>query len=89
MRRGEGNPKDSRNDKKYMMQSEKRKKKLQRFEARVDSGDELPFNHDRTSQSTPGKTMPKNLLYCLELEKADSQGEGTDSIRETESTKLQ
>ncbi len=39
MRRGEGNPKDSRNDKKYTMQSEKRKKKLKCFEARIDSGD--------------------------------------------------
>jgi hypothetical protein len=72
-----------------MMQSEKRKKKLKCFEARIDSGDELPFNPDLTSQSTPGKAMPENLLYCLELKRVDSQEEGTDSIRETESKKLQ
>lgn len=85
MRRGEGNPKDSRNDKKYLMQSEKRRKKLKCFEARIDRGGELSFNPDRTSQSTPVKVKPENLLYCLELKKVDSQGEGTGSIRETES----
>ena len=89
MRRGEGNPKDSRNDKKYTMQGEKLKKKLKCFEARIDSGDELPFNPDHTSQSIPGKATPENLLYCLELKRVDSQKEGTDSIREMESKKRQ
>lgn len=89
MRRGEVNPKDSRKDKKYTMQSEKRKKKLKCFEARIDSGDELPFNPDRTSQSTPEKAKPENPQYCLELKKVDSQEEGTDSIAETRSKKLQ
>jgi hypothetical protein len=88
MRRGEGNPKDSRNDKKYMMQSEKRKKKLKCYEARIDRGDELSFNPDRTSQSTPAKAKPENPPYCLELKRVDSQGEGTGSIRETEPKKL-
>jgi hypothetical protein len=88
MRRGEGNPKDSRNDKKYLMQSEKRKKELKCFEARIDSGDELPFNHDHMSQSNPGTAKPTNLLYCLELKNVDSREEGTDSIREPESKKL-
>ena len=36
------------------MQSEKRRKKLKCFEARIDSGDELPFNFDRTRLSTLG-----------------------------------
>ena len=71
-----------------MMQSEKRKKKLKCFEARIDSGDELPFNPDRTSQSTPEKAKPENPQYCLELKKVESQEEGTDSIREPESKKL-
>ena len=35
------------------MQSEKRKKKPKSFEARIDSGDELPFNPDRTRLSIP------------------------------------
>lgn len=52
MRRGEDNLKDSQLEGNYWMQSEKRKKKLKCFEARIDGGDELPVNFDRTRLST-------------------------------------
>jgi hypothetical protein len=65
MRRGEGNLKDSGSNEEYLMKSEKRRKKLQCFEARIESGDELPLNFDRTSQSNPVQQDCQNLLYCL------------------------
>lgn len=48
------------------MQSEKRKKKLKCFEARIDSGDELPFNPDRMRLSTPekGQVLESAILPC-------------------------
>jgi len=71
------------------MQSEKRRKKLKCFEARIDSGDELPFNPDRTRLSIPGKGKFPNQLYCHVLKRADSPEEETVSIKEPKSKKLQ
>ncbi|GEM_PF-2990559 len=89
MRRGEGNPKDSRNDKKYTMQSEKRKKKLKCFEAQIDRDDELPFNPDRTRLSTLDKDNTLNQPYCHMLRRADSPEEWTIGINEPSPIRLQ
>jgi len=66
------------------MQSEKRKKKLKCFEARIDSGDELPFNPDRMRLSTPDKgQVPESaILPCAKESgftgRRDSQHQGTE-----------
>jgi hypothetical protein len=51
------------------MKSEKRRKKLKCFEARFDSGDELPFNPDRTRLISQAKLKSSSsviLLYAKE-----------------------
>ena len=53
-------------DKEYLVQSEKRKEKLKCFEARIDRGDELSFNHDRTRLSSRVRRDPLEsaILPC-------------------------
>lgn len=70
------------------MQSEKRKKELECSEARIDRGDELPFNCDRTRLSTLDKDYSGNQLYCNMLRRADSPEEDTTGINEPSPKRL-
>jgi hypothetical protein len=72
-----------------LMQSEKRKKELKCFEARIGRGDELPFNFDRTRLSTLDKDNSENQPYCYMLRRADSPEEDTIGINEPSPKRLQ